>query len=135
MKKGFTLIELLVVIAIIGMLSAVVLGWLGSARGKGGNAGVKANLSNVRSQAELVNNNTGSYTAVCADATVVKILDAASLAGAANTTSDICNSTTGSWAASAPLKTAEGANNYWCVDNTGVSKGEAAALGAATVCS
>ena len=66
-KKGFTLIELLVVIAIIGVLSSVVLASLNSARSKGNDAGVKANLSTVGTQAALYlsdNNNTYGTFAV-----------------------------------------------------------------------
>jgi len=60
-QQGFTLIELLVVIAIIGVLSAVVLASLNTARTKGNDVGVKANLSTVTTQAALYlsdNNNT-----------------------------------------------------------------------------
>ena len=53
-SSGFTLIELLVVVAIIGILASVVLASLNTARAKGANASIKANLSNVRAQAEIV---------------------------------------------------------------------------------
>lgn len=128
MKKGFTLIELLVVIAIIGILSSVVLASLNTARGKGANAAVKANLNNIRAQAELsYDNNSQSYSVVCDDTNVTKGLDAASTAGAGNTTSDACFDGSSAWAASAPLKTAEGSNTYWCVDSTGTSRGQTTA--------
>ncbi len=130
-KKGFTLIELLVVVAIIGILASVVLASLNTARAKGADAAVKANLSGIRAQAEILYDNTSNYTTVCTDATVVSALNAASTAGAGNTTSDVCNSTptTGAaWAASAPLKTA----GFWCVDSLGASRAIAATLPALT---
>ena len=109
-QKGFTLIELLVVIAIIGILATVVMVSLNSARGKGANASVKANLRNVMTQAELkYDTDGGTYAAVCAETTIAKALDAASSAGAGNTNSDVCNNSAGAWAASAPLKSAEAA--------------------------
>jgi len=61
MKKGFTLIELLVVISIIGVLSTIVLGSLGDARDRAGDAKIKALMSQMRTQAELFNLDYGSY--------------------------------------------------------------------------
>jgi prepilin-type N-terminal cleavage/methylation domain-containing protein len=143
LKKGFTLIELLVVVAIIGILASVVLASLNSARAKGADAAVKANLANIRAQAELIYDNAnGSYAAVCADATVTSALNAASQAGAGNTTSDVCNNIAASWSAAAPLKStnvfgAASGTDYWCVDSTGKSAVQDAALaaGATNLCS
>jgi prepilin-type N-terminal cleavage/methylation domain-containing protein len=62
--KAFTLIELLVVIAIIGILSAVVVASLNSAREKGKISMIKSTLKNMQSQAELTYNDTGSYVSL-----------------------------------------------------------------------
>ena len=59
-SRGFTLIELLVVIAIIGVLSAVVLASLNTARSKGNDAAIESNLATIQTQAELYYNDTSS---------------------------------------------------------------------------
>ena len=60
-QKGFTLIELLVVIAVIGILSSVVLASLNSARKKGADAKIKAELKQIATALEMYYDKYGTY--------------------------------------------------------------------------
>src|SRR5450830_1550916 len=64
--RGFTLIELLVVIAIIGILSAVVLASLNTARSKGSDAAIMSDITGIRTQAAIYLNDNGNYGPVSA---------------------------------------------------------------------
>lgn len=123
-KKGFTLIELLVVIAIIGVLSSVVLSSLNSARNKGNDAKVKAQLSGARASAEIyydTNKNYGGDQIVC---TAGMFADSSSgmstYTNAGNYpagTTIYCASTDTGYALAAQLQD----DSEWCVDSTGTS--------------
>ncbi len=132
--RGFTLIELLVVIAIIGILASVVLASLNSARDKGADAAVKANLANIRAQAQLYyEDNSSSYgadTASCTAASTVftdgTVANAIAAAEDASGDSATCNISSGNWAISVPLSD----STSWCVDSAGQSASGTAASGA-----
>ncbi|MEK7514692.1 MAG: type II secretion system protein [Patescibacteria group bacterium] len=138
-NKGFTLIELLVVIAIIGLLSSIVLASLNSARAKGADAAIKANLAGIRAQAEILYDTNSGYgvdttptafsvgaCAATADTLFFDLTIRAALIAAGNASNagglgrGSCVSTANAWAASVPLKGT--ATNSWCVDSTGASK-------------
>lgn len=61
--KGFTLIELLVVIAIIGILAAIILVSLSTARTKAAWANAKQNASSVATALTLYNDDCGNFPA------------------------------------------------------------------------
>ncbi len=132
-QKGFTLIELLVVIAIIGILSSVVLASLNTARGKGADAAIKSNLSNIRAQAELYYDNNSNTYGVASNLCTAGMFSgdpviAAAVASAVNASGSAatCRSTAAAWAISVPLKTVPA--NSWCVDSLGSSESRVGAI-------
>lgn len=156
LNKGFTLIELLVVIAIIGVLSAIVLASLSSARTKGEDAAIRSTLSNMRGQAELyytTNSNYGlvtptAYSSVCPTAAVAAATGGlmglstpgglltlnTGLVGRAGSANTLCTVTVGgtAWAVSAVLKSPSSVTTY-CVDSTGAGKTRVGSLATSIV--
>jgi prepilin-type N-terminal cleavage/methylation domain-containing protein len=152
-RNGFTLIELLVVIAIIGILSAVVLASLSTARDKGTDAAIISNLTTIQTQAELYYSNGSTYgqqistgncrpgnidgmfrtTAPLGDPVVLRTITATeSMNGPITgpTSGGMrcgVNSNGGLYAVQSPLVTDP--SKYWCVDSSGNSGQSSTELG------
>lgn len=111
----------LIPLAIVGILSAVVLASLNSARMNGNDASVKSYMSTALMHGEIYYGGigNGSYSGYCGSSDALSDLSSASRSGTAdaNTTSFVCNDSKDAWAASAPLRS----GGYVCVDSTGTS--------------
>lgn len=116
MSRGLLIVSIiagsLVIIAMIGIFASIVLASLNSARSKGQDASIKANLLNLKVEAELywdsqsVNGKNGSYYGLCSnDLSLVK--------AKFEIDNIICNDDYNGYAISAPLKS----SGYFCVDN------------------
>ncbi len=130
-SRGFTLIELLVVIAIIGILSAVVLASLTTARSKGSDAAIQSDLASIQAQAELTYMTGNTYINTCEDTIVDRAVDAADAANGSG--GSICTDSAAAYAVITQLVAVPA--DSWCVDSTGNSKREVGVTASAiTVC-
>ena len=148
-SRGFTLIELLVVIAIIGILSAVVLASLNTARTKGNDAAVSSNMATIQVQAELYyDDNANAYGVAQAvgdcpasgddsmfgdDATIAQAITAIdNVNGGANGVT--CGSDgANAYMVASPLPGAAADPDIFCIDSTGF-KGAVDAVPADLTC-
>ena len=132
-SRGFSLIELLVVISIIGVLSAVVLASLNTARSKGNDAAIQSDMATIQTEAEIYYGGAGSNSygnqarpsgaaTSCTGGMFSDTVTARALAGAdgVNGAGNVaCYAAGTGYVVAAALS---GNTRYWCVDQNGSAR-------------
>ncbi len=122
MKKGFTLIELLVIVAIVSLLSSIILASLKTSRDRGANAAIKSNINTIRTQSEIVYDETGSYATLFAPGSpALNAFNAAESISGEVTPRGLYQPTPDTWIVQIKLRSGDG-GGVWCTDNTGVAR-------------
>jgi len=124
LTAGFTLIELMVIIAIIGILSAIVLTFLGLAKNKAKDASVSASLGGLRSQIEIFNSDNGTYTGAFSDSygscdstnSAIQLL--LTKLNEDTNSATVCNVSGDGWTYAISAQLPSDANKYRCIDST-----------------
>jgi prepilin-type N-terminal cleavage/methylation domain-containing protein len=113
-KRGFTLIELLVVIAIIGILAAIVLVSLASARDRAKDARITTDMSQLRAGAEVFQGNNDTYAGFCTSDDENTLEADIGAQGGANYG---CNATDTAYCVEVEMN----GGAWWCIDSDLVS--------------
>jgi len=108
------------VITIIGILASVVLASLNIARNKSADALIIQTVTNMRAEAELFYDDSGSYLDMCDAATILGALDRVSSTNGGVVTCVDGGDVSEKWAIEARLVVST--DEYYCVDNSGVSE-------------
>lgn len=112
-KNGFTLIELLVVIAIIGILASIVLVSLSGARNRAKDARIIADMSQIRSTAEIFQGNNGSYLNLCSNADITTLQSDITTQGGTNFNCQVQATSGASYCVEAQMNSTK----WWCTDS------------------
>lgn len=108
------------VIAIIGILASVVLASLTSAKLKSADALIIQTVTNMRAEAELFYDDSGSYVGMCDNETIIGALNRVSSTNGGVVTCVDGGDVSEGWAIEAQMVVST--DEYYCVDNSGVSE-------------
>ena len=114
-QKGFTIIELIVVIAIIAVLASIVLANVTKYIGKGRDAAIKGQVSQIRSAATDFFSTNSTYSGMCSSSTSCANAKS-NIATLGGSTGDNYNISANTYCMDFKLSDK---TTLWCVDSSG----------------